>query len=86
MPTLSACKVEVSTDGGTVYSTVDSNSVVTNAMVLVGTNTGDVTLKKASYTYNQAHKLKTTCNNVEGALITVAAKTCSLAAKTPAIS
>ena len=55
-------------------------------MVEVGTNTGDVKLTKASYTYTKSHKLKTTCNSVVGAIITVAAKTCSLAAKTPAIS
>ena len=81
------CTVQLSTftaagSGGTwtEFSTVDSDSDVNSSEVEVDTNTGDVKLKQGSYSYEKKHRLRTTCNSVEGAIITVAAKTCTLAA------
>ena len=60
-PMQNDCTVQVYKMDNTHYH------VSTNAnTVSVDTNTGDVTLTKASYAYTEAHKIKTTCNGAVG--------------------
>ena len=65
------CTVKVFKSDGTTPYPLPLNGA--SDSVSVGTNTGDVTLTKASYAYTDAHKIKTTCNGVDGAIIEVKA-------------
>ena len=51
------CTVQVLKNDDSPYPAAANANTVS-----VGTNTGDITLTKASYAYTEAHKLKTRCN------------------------